>query len=464
MMKMQYMLNRRVTLKGILGRISLLVFFLTVYLPLAFPEEVKEYQLDNGLKVLVVEDHKAPIATFQVWYRVGSRNEPRGKTGISHLLEHMMFKGTPDFGSKVFSRLVQKNGGIDNAFTTKDYTTYYQTLASDRIDLSIELESDRMQNLLLKPEDVRSERDVVKEERRLRYEDNPQRALFEEVVATAFKVHPYRNPVIGWMSDISSINREDLHSYYRRYYSPGNAFIVVSGDVNADQIFQKIKSSFGSLPAFSGLETVTSVEPPQNGEKRVRLVKKDARLPYVLIAYHVPSYPHKDGAPLDILSTILSGKSGRLYRSIVRDKKIAISAFSSYSGLYIDPYLFFLGGTASPGSDIGSLERSLYEEIERIKSEPPSGREIQKAKNQTEASLIMGQDSIFFQAELLGMFEILGDWRLRDRYLEEIRLVTPEDVQRVARKYFTENNRTVGILMPEGKAGAKADTKKNIHH
>ncbi|HEB74997.1 MAG TPA: insulinase family protein [Nitrospirae bacterium] len=422
---------------------------LLLCLPLAASAEVKEYRLDNGLKVLIAEDHKAPVATFQIWYRVGSRNEPAGKTGISHLLEHMMFKGTPEYGSKVFSRLVQKNGGIDNAYTTRDYTAYYQVLASDRIGLSVRLEADRMENLLLAPADVRDERSVVMEERRMRYEDDPQSSLYEEVVATAFKVHPYHNPVIGWMSELASIGRQDLLRYYKRFYSPDNAVIIVAGDVKADELIREIRESFGGIPRGPEKEPVTSEEPPQKGEKRIYL-RKEAKLPYVMAAYHVPGFPDSDSAAIDVLASILSGKSGRLYRNLVRDKKVALNAYASYSGLNVDPYLFFIEGTVPPGGDAGDLEKALYEEIDRLKETAPSEREVQKAKNQMEAAFIMGQDSISFQARVLGVFEMLGDWRLKDRYIEAIRGVTPEDVQRVARKYFTRENRTVGILIPEG--------------
>ncbi len=436
---------RRLPLRGLYALLVLLLF-LPVSRASAF-SDVREYLLDNGLKVLIAEDHKAPVATFQVWYRVGARNEPAGKTGISHLLEHMMFKGTPRHGSKVFSRLVQKNGGFDNAYTTKDHTTYFQVLASDRIDLSIELESDRMENLLLAPEDVRDERSVVMEERRMRYEDDPQNSLYEEVVATAFKVHPYHHPVIGWMSDLASIEREDLVQYYRRYYSPDNAVIVVAGDVEADELIGRIRDAFGKIPRGGPKPLPRSIEPPQRGEKRV-VLRKEAELPYILIAYHVPSFPHDDGAALDVLGAILSGKSGRLYRHLVRDKRVALNAFASYDGLTMDPFLFFLGGTAPPGKEIEALERALYAEIETLKEDPPPERELQKAKNQIEAAFIMGQDSISFQADLIGMFEMAGDWRLKDRYLEAVRGVTAEDVRRVAKRYFTEENRTVGILAP----------------
>ncbi len=416
--------------------------------------EVQEAILKNGLKVLVVEDHKAPVATFQVWYRVGGRDDPKGKTGISHLLEHMMFKGSQKFGEKQFSRIIQRNGGIDNAYTTKDYTMYFETLSSDRIDIALQLEADRMENLLLKPDDVIYERSVVMEERRMRYEDDPQNLLFEDVVAAAFKVHPYHNPVIGWMSDLKNITQEDLLHHYRRYYSPDNTFIVVAGDVDSETIINKIKRYFEHIPNTEKRPEYNFSEPPQRGERRVKL-KKEAALPYLLIAYHVPSFPHQDAPALDVLSYILSGKSGRLYKEIVREEEIAIDAFVSYSGLYRDPFLFFLGGTSKPGHTVKELENSLYRQIEIIKENPPSEREIQKARNQVEAAFIMGQDSIYSQARLVGTFELLGSWRMIDEYLRQIRAVTPEDVQRVARKYLVEDNRTVGILIPTKKPAVK---------
>jgi zinc protease len=436
----------------------LILLGLLYFLGIAHATTVKEFNLNNGLKLLISEDHKAPIATFQIWYRVGSRDEPGGKSGISHLLEHMMFKGSKNYGPKVFSRLIQRNGGVDNAFTTKDYTMYYETLPSDRIELALKLEADRMKGLLLRNEDVEYERNVVMEERRLRYEDDPQSLVYEEVVATAFKVHPYHNPVIGWMSEIASITREDLWRHYRSYYCPQNAFIVVAGDVKAEDILRMVKEHFSDVPECPERRPISSVEPQQRGEKRV-YVKKEAKLPYVLIAYHVPSFPDPDSAALDVLSSVLSGKSGRLYKDIVRDRKLAISAFASYSGLQIDPFLFFLGGTATAGTDGATLEKALLEVVEEIKRKPPEQKEVQKAKNQIEATFIMGQDSIFFQAELIGMFEVLGDWRLKDKYLQQLNKVTPEDVSAVARKYLTQENRTVGILIPIDR-----DNAREINH
>ena len=264
----------------------ILLFFTT-----ALQAEVKEYTLENGLKVMILEDHKVPLATFQIWYRVSSRDEPSGKSGLSHLLEHMMFKGTPRYGSKQFSRIIQRNGGIDNAHTSKDYTMYFQTLSSDRIGISIDLEADRMSNLLMDPKETISERNVVMEERRMRYEDDPQNTLFEAFSAAAFMAHPYRNPVIGWMSDLSSLQREDLCILYRKYYAPNNAFIVIAGDVNPEEVMEKMGTAFEDKERASiGTRHVTE-EPEQRGERRIQ-IKKEAELPYILVGYRYNQPPH----------------------------------------------------------------------------------------------------------------------------------------------------------------------------
>lgn len=432
--------------------LTIVLFFIPITIHAV---EVKEYKLDNGLKVLIIEEHKAPVATFQVWYRVGSRDEPLGKSGLSHLLEHMMFKGTSQYGPQAFSRIVQKNGGTDNAYTTEDHTTYFQLFSSDRIMLSIDLEADRMKNLTMDPKETLSERSVVMEERRMRYEDDPQNALFEEVNATAFKAHPYQRPVIGWMSDLKSIERDDLFAHYKTYYSPDNAAIVIVGDVNSEVMIEKIKGAFGNISPGLPRKNNHFSEPEQKGEKRVTL-KKEAELPYILIAYHTPSFPDEDNYSLDVLSLILSeGKSSRLYKSMVYEKKIALNIYSDYSGFNRDPYLFIFGATAFPGKEIKDVENYLYAEIEKIKTEPLTEREVQKAKNQIESSFIMEQDSIFMQAMKYGIFEMLGGWRLIDKYLEGIRKVTPEDIVRVAKKYLKEENRTVGILIPTKKVNSE---------
>ena len=425
-----------------------LICLLLMFPSTLFGLEIKEHRFENGLKVLIIENHKSPVATFQVWYRTGSRDEPAGKSGLSHLLEHMMFKGTPRYGPSVFSKNIQKNGGTDNAYTTQDYTVYFEISSSDRIMLAFDLEADRMQNLTLDPKEVLSERSVVMEERRLRYEDDPQNSLFEEVVAAAYKVHSYQRPVIGWMSDLESIERDDLYKYYKVNYSPNNAVIVIVGDVKTDQIIEHVNKSFGHIQSGPPRKSTASSEPDQKGERRI-LLRREAEMPYLLIAYHTPAFPHEDSYSLAVLSLILSGgKSSRLYKSLVYEKKIALNVDTEYDGFNKDPYLFFLDATVFPEKNINDVEDALCTEIEKIKNRPPSEQEVQKARNQIEASFIMEQDSIYLEAMKYGMFEILGDWRLIDRYLEGIRKVTPEDVTTVAKKYLRKDNRTVGILIP----------------
>lgn len=428
-------------------RFAILVFFL------AFPclgetYDVEEYTLGNGLRVLIVEDHKAPTATFQIWYRVGSRDEQIGKTGLSHLLEHMMFKGTKRFGPKTFSQAIQRAGGMENAFTSKEYTGYFELMASDRIDLAMELEADRMRNLVLTDNAVLSERDVVMEERRLRYEDDPQNTVFEQVIATAFTYHPYRWPVIGWMSDLQTLNPEDLVSHYNTFYTPNNAVIIVVGDVHPGSVIETIEKHFGSIPAGPPIDRKDVVEYEQLGERRI-LVKKEAELPYLLSVYKVPTITHEDGFALEVLGTILSdGKSSRLYRSLVYEQQVALSAWAGYDGLSRDPLLFYAGGTAAKGRSVEDFEKALLEEIGRIQQAPPDEREVQKAKNQIEAAFVLGQDSIYMQAKTIGTFELTVGWRFIERYLEGIRKVTPADVSRVAGKYLVEDRRTTGILVP----------------
>lgn len=414
----------------------------------AYAINVEEHILDNGLKVLLVEDHKSPTATFQIWYRVGSRNERHGKTGLSHLLEHMMFKGTPTYGPKTFAQTIQRAGGTDNAFTSHDFTGYFELLASDRITLPIAMEADRMKNLILTPEAVLSERDVVMEERRLRFDDEPQNLVYEEVIAAAFKSHPYRWPVIGWMSDLKGLDPNDLISHYRTYYTPNNAVIMVVGDIDRMAVLSKIREAFGPIPRGPEISDIRIVEEEQRGEKRV-FVKKEAELPYLLAGFTVPTLSHEDGPALEVLAGVLSGgKSTRLYNALVYEKQLAISAWASYEGLYQDPFMFFIGATAADGKDIGDVEKGLIEEIEKIRTAPPSDREVQKVKNQIEASFIMEQDSFYMQARTIGSFEMFGSWRLIDRYLEGIRKVTPEDVRRTAEKYLVTDHKTTGILIP----------------
>lgn len=431
------------------ARLFLIALLLLV--PLNSVAAVEEFRLENGLKVLFIEDHRIPIANFQIWYRVGSIDEPPGKSGMSHFLEHMMFKGTPKYGSKVFSSLVQQKGGVDNAFTTRDYTMYFQKVPSNVINLPIALEADRMKNLMLKPADVEAERGVIMEERRMRYEDDPQRLLFEKVIAAALGPHAYHRPVIGWMNEIASISRQDLADYYGTYYSPDNAFIIISGDVKSSEIMPLIRKEFGPIPAAGARikRPGMSSPKPQSG-KTIKLESEAAQLPSVVMAYQAPSFPDKDYFAVDILSSILSGgKSARLYHSLVYEKRLAINASAYYEGLNRAPFIFVLSATVAPGKEIKDVEKALMAEIELIASRPPTKEELQKAINQAEAGFIFARDSSYYEALYTGMFEIAGGWQLKDKYLDGIRKVTAEDVSAVARKYLAAGKRTVGYLIPK---------------
>ncbi len=425
----------------------------------AFSQDLKvtEKVLPNGLKVLLKEEHKSPVVTFQIWYRVGSRNERLGTTGMSHLLEHMMFKGSKKYGPKQFSQTVQRNGGNDNAFTSKDYTAYFENFAADRLETAMDLEADRMQNLLLDPKEFLSERDVVKEERRMRTDDDPTQTMVEQLLATAFAAHPYQWPVIGWMADIGNIARDDLLKHYRTYYAPNNATIVVVGDFRSDKALALIEKHFGAIPRGPDVPKVGAVEPKQLGEKRA-IVKQEAELPALYAAYKTPNLTSRDSYALNVLQGILSsGKSSRLYRSLVYDKQIALYAGGDYDDVSTDPNLFTLYAGIMPGKTTEEVEKALYAEIDRFKNEPVTDEELQKAKNQAEAMFIMSQDSVFYQAMLLGQFETVASWHYLERYLDGIRAVTKDDIQRVAKEYFVEDSRTVGILVPVKGESPKAE-------
>jgi zinc protease len=425
-----------------------LVMLIAATMSYGQPLNVTEKVLPNGLKVLLKEEHKAPIVTFQVWYKVGSRNERLGKTGMSHLLEHMMFKGSKKYGPKQFSQTVQRNGGNDNAFTSKNYTAYFETFAADRIGISLDLESDRMVDLLLDPKEFLSERAVVMEERRMRTDDDPSSTMVEQMMATAFLAHPYQWPVIGWMADLGNITRDDLYDHYRTYYAPNNATIVVVGDFETKKLMAQIEKYFGTLPRGPNVPSVGAIEPVQLGERRIT-VKKEAELPAIFIGYHTPNLKHPDSFALEVLQGILSsGKSSRLYKSLVYEKQIALYAGGDYDNVAADPNLFYVYAGVMPGKKTEDVEKALYAEIEKLKAEPATDEELQKAKNQTESGYIMGQDSVFFQAMLLGQYETVASWKLLEKYLDGVRSVTKEDVQRVAKEYFIEDNRTVGILVP----------------
>jgi zinc protease len=434
-----------------LSCLFLLLLFCFLAPPLAeagLKEQVSATVLPNGLKVILLENHKAPLITFQVWYRVGSRNEQWGRTGLSHMLEHMMFKGTQQVGPEEFSRIIQENGGNDNAFTSRDYTAYFENLSTDRVQVPLDLESDRMQNLMLRQEDFRTERMVVMEERRMRTEDNPQAYLMEQLEATAFQISPYHWPTIGWKEDIARFTLEDLKKYYHTYYNPVNATLVVVGDFQKKDILHGIEQAFGPIPKGTAPNQEMDVDPRQAGERRIS-VKKEAQLPFLVMSYHVPNLRHPDSYALEVTAAILSsGKSSRFYQSLVREKRLVLDADAEHSLLSRDPGLFYLSAQPLPGKEVGEVERALDQEVERLQKERVGEHELAKAKNQLEASFIYGQDSLFFQAMLLAQHEIVLNWEAIDDYLPSIRKVTAEDIQRVAREYLTPDNRTAGVLIP----------------
>jgi len=424
---------------------------------------VQERMLSNGLKVLLWEMPKAPVVTVQVWYRVGSRNEVMGRAGLSHMLEHMMFKGTEKYGKGVFSRTIRKNGGNDNAFTSQDYTAYFENLAADRVELALQLEADRMHGLLLDPKEFQLERDVVKEERRLRTEDDPQAYLVEQLFAQVFMVHPYHWPIIGWFSDLDAMTLDDLKSYYDTHYSPNNATLIVVGDIKADALMPTITRLFEGIPRGPNPPRQIVVEPEQHGERRV-IVKRDAQVPFVMAGYRVPNYESDDSYALTILEAVLShGKSARLYQSLIYDQKLALAVGAEYDFFQADPSLLYCFAVVRPGKKPEEVEAALYREIQRVQTTPPTEAELQRAKNQVEADFLFGNDSTFRQAMLLGQAETVGaGWRHVGAYLERIRSVGGADVQRVARRYLQPDNRTVGVLIPTPPGGDTAGAEHAV--
>jgi len=419
-------------------------------------DQVFETILPNGLKVILLENHKAPVITFQVWYRVGSRNEQWGKTGLSHMLEHMMFKGSDRFNAQEFTRLVAENGGNDNAFTSEDFTAYFENMSSEKVQIPIDLESDRMHSLVLTEGDFHTERMVVMEERRMRTEDDPQGYLLEQVQAAAFETSPYHWPTIGWKEDIERFTLDDLKSHYKVYYSPINAFLVVVGDFRRADLLPRIEKAFGAIPKGAAPDQKKDSDQPQTGERRVN-AKREAELPYVIMAYHVPNLRSPDSYVLELLAALLSsGKSSRLYERLVQEKQLALAVDADNSLLSRDPSLFTVSAQPLPGKDVAEVEKAMNEEVELLRRGLVDKRELDKAKNQLEAAFVYNQASLFSQGMLLAQYEIALDWRSVDDYLPSLRKVTPEDIRRVVNLYLTPDNRTVGTLIPlppgEGKS------------
>ncbi len=411
-------------------------------------EEVVERTLGNGLRVLLLREPRAPLVSHQIWYRVGSRNEELGKTGLSHLSEHLMFKGTEKFGPKEFSRAVQRAGGNDNAFTSRDFTGYFQNGPAKELKRWMEMEADRMKGLQVSLEAFATEQKVVLEERRLRTEDDPVSFLSEETTAAAFKAHPYQWPVIGWYADIQSLNHEDFLKYYRTYYQPNNATLVVVGDIDPQETLAQVEAVYGAIPRGPEPPKVTAVEPRQYGERRV-VVHREAQLPFLMMVYHVPNWESPDCYALELLSQALSqGRSSRLYQRLVYKDRLALDVGADYNLDSANPSGFALYGQPLPKKTAVQLEAALEQEIKRLQTEPVGDKELQKVKNQVTAGFYMSMDSLFYRGMLLGKLATAARWTLVKDYIPKIQAVTAEDLQRVARQYLVRNNRTVGVLSP----------------
>lgn len=433
-----------------IGR-SLLIGLSLVALPAL--AQISEYRLDNGMKVIVKEDHRAPVVVSQVWYKVGSSYEPDGVTGVSHVLEHMMFKGTEKLGPGEFSRVISALGGNENAFTSRDYTAYFETLAVEHLERALELEADRMRNVQLDPAEFAKEIEVVKEERRLRTEDKPSGKVFEQFNAVAWRASPYRNPVIGWMNDLEHMTVDDLADWYRRWYAPNNATLVVAGDVRPEAVREMAERHFGPLETSQIPSLKPAVEPSQVGETRVE-VRVPAKQPYLLMGYKTPIVGQSEEPwephALYVLSSVLDGgDSARLSRQLVRGSGIAASAGAQYGSYARLPGMFLLSGTPTDGHTVAEVEQALREQVATLRDHLIDEKELKRVVTQAVASKVYQADSLFYQAMEIGVLETVGlDWRLIESEIEALKSVTPEQVRTVARRYLIDENLTVATLKP----------------
>jgi len=414
---------------------------------LSFP--IEEYHLDNGMMALLIPDHSCPSVSVQVWYKTGSRNERPGITGISHLFEHLMFKGTERFPGGTFDRLMETWGGRDNAWTWLDNTAYIETIPADKLDPVLELEADRARNLTLDENNLESERNVVINERLMGIDNSPEYSAYEVLINNAFVSHPYRWEVIGFMEDLRAIDLEDCLEYYRIHYAPNNAFLIIAGDFDITETKKLIDKHFGRLKAEEPPPPVKAVEPEQKGEKRIDF-HRAAQLEAVTIGYKTPAGSDPDIIPLQVAAKILfEGESSRLYRRLVYDEEKAFSIHGELS-VHHDPNLFYIYAQANPGIDPEEIKRVIYEEIDKLKNEPLDDYELQKAKNQLESDFVTGLQSNANRADAVGLFEInTGDYKNIMNYPEMIQAVTSEDVMKVAGRYLTELRRTVVNVIPD---------------
>ena len=414
---------------------------------------VQEMVLSNGLTLLVKEVRNAPVVSFSVWYRAGSRNEHTGITGVSHLLEHMLFKGTKQYRLGEIPRSLFLNGAAFNASTYYDWTNYYATIASDRLDLAVQIEADRMVNSRIDKVDLDAEMTVVRSELE-GGENSPGRLLWQAVVASAFHAHPYHWPVIGWRSDVENMPHDALLQYYRTHYGPNNAVAVVVGDVTTADALRIVQKHFGPIAKIPTPAPVHTTEPPQRGERRV-IVRRAGSLPMALIAWKVPEARHPDGYALDVLAGVLGeGRTSRLYQALV-EKGVASRVDAGAPSLR-DPFLFYVSATARPGVTAERLEAALLEEVERVTSGPVTAEELARTQRRAEADFVFQTNSVTAQARQLGYWAMIGDWRYLETYLDRIRALTPADIQAVAQRYFVADGRTTGLFLPSDGGGPAA--------
>ena len=420
---------------------------------------VHKTTLDNGLTVVLKEMHHAPVASFMVWYRVGSRQERPGTTGVSHWVEHMMFKGTPTFPNGTLDSLVSREGGYWNAFTWVDFTAYYETMPSSKIELALQLEADRMANTVMTPDEVESERTVIISERQM-YENDPNFQLNEELTSVAFRVHPYHHEVIGDLADLTTMTRDDLFGHYRQHYTPNNAIVVVAGDFDTSEMLQRIQTRFGELPAGQPINPVTRQEPAQKGERRV-VVEGPGDTAYLIAAYRAPGASHPDYLPLVLLNAAFAGgsslgmfggsgsnKSSRLYKALV-NTELAASAYGSLTPT-VDPFLYTINAVAQAGRSLEEVEAALDAELARLEATPITEQELAKALKRAKAEFVLAGESITGQAQLLGMTEaVIGDYTWYETVLDRLNEITLEDIERVRSTYLRPSQCTIGWYLPE---------------
>ena len=408
-------------------------------------DDVKTFTLKNGMKFLVVEDNSIPNANMYLFYRVGSRNEYQGITGLSHFFEHMMFNGAKKYGPKLFDQTMEFNGGANNAYTTENVTVYTNWFPTSAAETIFDLEGDRISSLSIDPKMVESERGVVLSERSTGLENSPWEQLSQTLQGAAFLEHPYHWPVIGYEDDMKNWKQQDLERYFKTYYAPNNCVVVVSGGIKLGEVKRLAEKYLEPIPAQPAPPKVNIVEPPQTGERRVT-IQKDVATPYLLIGYRTPEAKHEDFYALNILSSILSsGKSSRLYSSLVDEKQLATQVFTNY-GESFDPTLFLVYAVTNKNIAETELEQAIYKELDKIKTTGISETELQKIKNQKLMEFYSQVETINGKSNNIGTYEVFfGDYRKMFEAPDKYNKVTAADVQNVAKKYFTKSNRTVGV-------------------